>query len=76
LTTIYDFFRRRCRFARATMEIIRIKSFFEFGRGRSLIEPIAHSRAWRLIYWYLIALGVLFWAALFWFSFYFPNSYS
>jgi hypothetical protein len=58
------------------MEIIPIKSFFGFGQGRGLIEPILRSPAWRRAYWYLIAFGILFWAALFWFSFYFPGSYS
>jgi hypothetical protein len=57
------------------MEIIRFKSFFVFGEGRGLIEPILHSPAWKRMYWYLIAFGILFWVALFWFSFYFPGSY-
>jgi hypothetical protein len=58
------------------MGIIRLRAFLEFGQGRGLIEPIARSRAWKNMYWYLIAFGVLFWIALFWFSFYFPGTYS
>ena len=58
------------------MEIIRIGSLFVFGHGWKLVEPIARSRAWKKMYWYLIAFGVLFWLALFGFSFYFPGAYS
>lgn len=57
------------------MEIIRLKSFFVFGEGRGLVEPILRSPLWKQLYWYVIALGVVFWAAVFWFSFYFPGTY-
>lgn len=57
------------------MGIIRLKSFFVFGEGRGLVEPILRSPLWKRLYWYAIAFGVLFWVAVFWFSFYFPGSY-
>lgn len=46
-----------------------------FGEGRGLVEPIMRSPLWKRLYWYAIALGVVFWAAVFWFSFYFPGTY-
>ena len=57
------------------MKIIRIGSLFEFGRGKCLVEAVSRSRAWRKMYWFLVAFGVGCWGLLFWFSFYFPGSY-
>jgi hypothetical protein len=55
------------------MKIISIQSFFQFGQGRGLIEPIARSATWKKMYWPLIGFAALFWIALFWMSFHFPT---
>ncbi len=46
----------------------------EYGRGRKWVEPIARSRVWRGVYWYLLAFGVLCWLALFFGSVCFQSS--